>query len=186
MSRKLLFVDRDGCLIEEPVDGQIDSYGKLNLLPEVMAALQRLVGGGYELVMVSNQDGLGTASFPEADFAGPHALLLRVLASQGIAFAEVLKDARGFIYHITLTGTTGAASATAADVEAAIARLRRHSRLPVAAGFGIRSAAQVHALAGKAELIVVGSRLVEVLAHNGVEAALEEVRAFAAACHPQP
>jgi tryptophan synthase alpha chain len=100
--------------------------------------------------------------------------------------AELLQDARGFIYHVTLTGTTGAASATAADVEAAITRLRRHSRLPVAAGFGIRSAAQVRELAGKAELIVVGSRLVEVLAHNGVEAALEEVRALAAACHPQP
>ncbi|MEO7073237.1 MAG: bifunctional histidinol-phosphatase/imidazoleglycerol-phosphate dehydratase HisB [Rhodanobacter sp.] len=92
MNRKLLFVDRDGCLIEEPADGQIDSYDKLSLLPEVISALQRLVGSGYELVMVSNQDGLGTASFPEADFAGPHALLLRVLASQGIAFAEVLID----------------------------------------------------------------------------------------------
>jgi imidazoleglycerol-phosphate dehydratase/histidinol-phosphatase len=92
MSRKLLFVDRDGCLIEEPADGQIDSYAKMALLPDVVAALQRLVGAGYELVMVSNQDGLGTTSFAEADFAGPQALLLRILASQGIPFAEVLID----------------------------------------------------------------------------------------------
>ena len=91
-TRKLLFVDRDGCLIEEPADEQIDSYEKLALLPGVVAALQRFVAAGYELVMVSNQDGLGTASFPEADFRGPHELLLRMLASQGIRFREVLID----------------------------------------------------------------------------------------------
>lgn len=91
-TRKLLFVDRDGCLIEEPADEQIDSYEKLALLPGVIAALQRFVAAGYELVMVSNQDGLGTASFPEADFRGPHELLLRMLASQGIRFREVLID----------------------------------------------------------------------------------------------
>jgi imidazoleglycerol-phosphate dehydratase/histidinol-phosphatase len=92
MSRKLLFVDRDGCLIEEPADEQIDSYEKLALLPGVVAALQRFVAAGYELVMVTNQDGLGTASFPEDDFRGPHELLLRILASQGVRFREVLID----------------------------------------------------------------------------------------------
>jgi imidazoleglycerol-phosphate dehydratase/histidinol-phosphatase len=92
MSRKLLFVDRDGCLIEEPADEQIDSYEKLALLPGVVAALQRFVAAGYELVMVTNQDGLGTDSFPEADFRGPQELLLRILASQGVRFAEVLVD----------------------------------------------------------------------------------------------
>jgi len=90
--RKILFVDRDGCLIEEPADEQIDSYEKLALLPGVIAALQRFVAAGYELVMVTNQDGLGTESFPEPDFAGPHELLLRILASQGIRFREVLID----------------------------------------------------------------------------------------------
>jgi imidazoleglycerol-phosphate dehydratase/histidinol-phosphatase len=89
---KLLFVDRDGCLIEEPADEQIDSYAKLALLPGVIAALQRFVAAGYELVMVTNQDGLGTDSFPEADFTGPHDLLLGILASQGIRFREVLID----------------------------------------------------------------------------------------------
>jgi imidazoleglycerol-phosphate dehydratase/histidinol-phosphatase len=92
MSRKILFVDRDGCLIEEPVDQQIDSFDKLVLLPGVIAALQRFVAAGYRLVMVTNQDGLGTDSFPEADFNGPHALMLGIFASQGIRFDEILID----------------------------------------------------------------------------------------------
>jgi imidazoleglycerol-phosphate dehydratase/histidinol-phosphatase len=92
MSRKILFVDRDGCLIEEPADQQIDSFEKLALLPGVIAALQRFVAAGYELVMVTNQDGLGTDSFPEPHFSGPHQLLMRILTSQGIAFREVLID----------------------------------------------------------------------------------------------
>jgi imidazoleglycerol-phosphate dehydratase/histidinol-phosphatase len=92
MSRKILFVDRDGCLIEEPADQQIDSYEKLALMPGVIAALQRCVAAGYELVMVTNQDGLGTPSFPQASFDGPHELLLRILASQGIGFREQLID----------------------------------------------------------------------------------------------
>jgi len=106
MSRKILFVDRDGCLIEEPADQQIDSYEKFALLPGVIAALQRLVDAGYELVMVTNQDGLGTASFPEAQFQGPHDLLLRVLASQGIVFREVLID-RSFAHEARDTRKPG-------------------------------------------------------------------------------
>ncbi|MDI3261288.1 MAG: bifunctional histidinol-phosphatase/imidazoleglycerol-phosphate dehydratase HisB [Fulvimonas sp.] len=92
-TRKILFLDRDGCLIVEPPDEQIDSYEKLDLMPGVIAALQRFVAAGYELVMVTNQDGLGTASFPEEHFRGPQSLLLRILASQGIVFREVLVDA---------------------------------------------------------------------------------------------
>src|SRR5690606_34019760 len=68
---KILFVDRDGTLIEEPPDQQIDSYEKFRLVPGAISALRRLVGAGYELVMVSNQDGLGTPGFPEHAFAGP-------------------------------------------------------------------------------------------------------------------
>ena len=92
MSRKILFVDRDGCLIEEPADQQIDRFEKLALLPGVITALQRFVVAGYELVMVTNQDGLGTDSFPETDFTGPQELLLSIFASQGIHFREVLVD----------------------------------------------------------------------------------------------
>ena len=97
MNRKILFVDRDGCLIEEPADHQIDSYEKLALLPGVIAALQRCIAAGYELVMVTNQDGLGTSSFPQESFDGPHQLLLRILSSQGITFCEQLID-RSFAY----------------------------------------------------------------------------------------
>ena len=89
---KLLFVDRDGCLITEPADFQVDSFEKFALMPGVIAALQRCVAAGYELVMVSNQDGLGTHGFAEQAFRGPHELLLRILASQGIVFREVLID----------------------------------------------------------------------------------------------
>lgn len=91
-SRKLLFVDRDGCLIEEPADEQVDRLDKLALVPDVIPALRRCIRSGYELVMVTNQDGLGTRSFPQADFDGPQAFLLRLLASQGITFREVLVD----------------------------------------------------------------------------------------------
>ena len=92
MNRKLLFVDRDGCLIVEPPDEQIDSYEKLALIPGVVGALQRCVAAGFELVMVTNQDGLGTASFPREAFEGPQRLLLQILASQGVAFRAVLVD----------------------------------------------------------------------------------------------
>ncbi len=91
--KKILFVDRDGCLIEEPEDEQVDSFEKFNLIPGVIPALLRLKQGGYRFVMVSNQDGLGSASFPEADFRGPHELLIRILASQGIEFDAIHIDA---------------------------------------------------------------------------------------------
>ncbi|MDR2011633.1 MAG: bifunctional histidinol-phosphatase/imidazoleglycerol-phosphate dehydratase HisB [Rhodanobacter sp.] len=89
---KILFVDRDGTLIEEPADQQIDSYEKFRLVPGAIGALRRCVEAGYELVMVSNQDGLGTPSFPEADFIGPQRLLLDILAGEGIGFREILID----------------------------------------------------------------------------------------------
>jgi len=90
--RRILFVDRDGCLIEEPADFQVDRFDKFALVVDVIPALRRCVAAGYEIVIVTNQDGLGTDSFPEADYSGPQALLMRVLASQGIAVLEVLVD----------------------------------------------------------------------------------------------
>ncbi len=86
----VLFVDRDGCIVEEPWDEQLDRLDKFRLLPGVIPALLRFVGAGYKLVMVTNQDGLGTASFPKPDFDLCHDFLLALLRSQGITFSEVL------------------------------------------------------------------------------------------------
>jgi len=88
----ILFVDRDGTLIEEPDDLQIDAYDKLRLFAGAIPALLRLRDAGYRFVMVSNQDGLGTDAFPQAAFDGPHALMLQIFASQGIAFEQILID----------------------------------------------------------------------------------------------
>ena len=67
--KKVLFIDRDGTLIAEPDDLQVDSFSKLKLLPGVITYLGRIAAEtDYELVMITNQDGLGTDSFPEADF----------------------------------------------------------------------------------------------------------------------
>jgi imidazoleglycerol-phosphate dehydratase / histidinol-phosphatase len=82
----LLFIDRDGTLVTEPPDEQVDAIDKVRLLPGVVPALLRLVDAGYRLVLVSNQDGLGTASFPEADFQAAHDFIIGLFASQGIRF----------------------------------------------------------------------------------------------------
>lgn len=84
--RKILFIDRDGCLIEEPEDEQVDAFEKFRLMPGVIPALLKLKGAGYRFVLVSNQDGLGTERFPRDAFEGPHRLLMQILASQGIVF----------------------------------------------------------------------------------------------------
>ncbi len=89
---RILFVDRDGTLIEEPEDFQIDRYEKLRFVPGVIPALLKLRDAGFQFVMVTNQDGLGTESFPRETFTGPHELMMQVFASQGIVFREVLID----------------------------------------------------------------------------------------------
>jgi imidazoleglycerol-phosphate dehydratase/histidinol-phosphatase len=88
----LLFVDRDGTLLEEPDDCQVDAFEKMRFVAGCVPALARLRDAGYQFVLVSNQDGLGTSSFPLAAFAGPQALMLQFLGSQGIAFRDVLID----------------------------------------------------------------------------------------------
>lgn len=86
----ILFIDRDGTMIAEPEDFQIDAFEKFQLEPALITTLLKLKAAGYRLVMVSNQDGLGTESFPYEDFIGPHNLLLDILASEGIVFDDIL------------------------------------------------------------------------------------------------
>ena len=88
--RPILFIDRDGTMIAEPEDFQIDSFEKFELEPAVVTTLNALKAAGYALVMVSNQDGLGTESFPYENFIGPQTLLLRILASEGVVFNDIL------------------------------------------------------------------------------------------------
>ena len=88
----ILFVDRDGTLIEEPADFQIDAYEKLRFVRDVIPAMLKLRDAGYQFVIVSNQDGLGSEGYPQASFDGPNDLMLQILASQGITFRDVLID----------------------------------------------------------------------------------------------
>ena len=91
--KRVLFIDRDGTIIKEPEDEQVDSIDKLDFLPHVLCALKKINEElDFELVMVTNQDGLGTESFPENSFWPIHNLMLRILASEGIHFKEVLID----------------------------------------------------------------------------------------------
>lgn len=88
----ILFVDRDGTLIEEPADFQIDAYEKIRFVRDVIPAMLTLRDAGYQFVIVSNQDGLGSEGYPQASFDGPNDLMLQIFASQGIVFRDVLID----------------------------------------------------------------------------------------------
>jgi len=89
MSVKVLFIDRDGTLIEEPDDFQVDAIGKVRLVADVIPALLELAAFGYRFVMVSNQDGLGTGSFPREEFEAAHNHTLGLFTSQGVQFDEI-------------------------------------------------------------------------------------------------
>lgn len=89
MRTKVLFIDRDGTLIEEPEDFQVDAVDKIQLVAGVIPALLELQQHGFRFVMVSNQDGLGSASFPQDDFDACHDHTLKLFKSQGIAFDEI-------------------------------------------------------------------------------------------------
>jgi imidazoleglycerol-phosphate dehydratase/histidinol-phosphatase len=83
---RILFVDRDGTLIEEPADFQVDTLEKVRLLPDVIAALLELKAAGYRFVMVTNQDGLGGERYPRQRFDQVQQFVLHLFASQGIEF----------------------------------------------------------------------------------------------------
>jgi len=87
--KKILFIDRDGTLISEPFDQQIDRLDKFALEPDSIPALLRLRDAGWKFVMVTNQDGLGTPSFRQEEFQPLQKLLLDILGSQGIEFEAV-------------------------------------------------------------------------------------------------
>lgn len=89
MKNKVLFIDRDGTLIFEPEDQQIDTLAKFRLMPGVIAALKQLQVAGYRFVMVSNQDGLGSVGYPLSTFNTYQKLLIDILASEGILFDAV-------------------------------------------------------------------------------------------------
>ena len=90
--KKAIFVDRDGTLLSEPADEQIDSLEKVEFVPGAISGLKALVGLGYELVMASNQDGLGTPAFPENTFWPAQNLLLNTLKGEGVVFDDILID----------------------------------------------------------------------------------------------
>ncbi|PIF45748.1 imidazoleglycerol-phosphate dehydratase/histidinol-phosphatase [Chryseobacterium sp. 52] len=92
--KKVLFIDRDGTLIiEPPEDFQVDSLEKLEFYPGVFQNLSKIAREmDYELVMVTNQDGLGTDSFPYEDFIKPHEKMLKTFENEGIIFSDILID----------------------------------------------------------------------------------------------
>jgi len=91
--KKVLFIDRDGTLIFEPEDFQVDAFEKLKFLPGVFTYLGKIARElDFELVMVTNQDGLGTDSYPEETFFPVHEFMLEALRSEGIVFSEICID----------------------------------------------------------------------------------------------
>lgn len=93
MAKKVLFIDRDGTIIKEPEDEQIDSFEKLEFLPYAISSLSKIaLQLEYDLVMVTNQDGLGTVSYPENTFYPVQNFILETLRNEGVVFADVYVD----------------------------------------------------------------------------------------------
>jgi imidazoleglycerol-phosphate dehydratase/histidinol-phosphatase len=92
--KKVLFIDRDGTIIvEPPTDFQVDSLEKLEFLPKAISNLRKIAEEtDYELVMVTNQDGLGTDSFPEPTFWPAQNKMLATLAGENVHFTEIYVD----------------------------------------------------------------------------------------------
>ncbi|MES2811143.1 MAG: bifunctional histidinol-phosphatase/imidazoleglycerol-phosphate dehydratase HisB [Bacteroidota bacterium] len=93
MAKKVLFIDRDGTMVKEPLDQQIDSFDKLVFYPKCLTYLSKIAKElEYELVMVTNQDGLGTSSHPSEKFWPVHNFILNIFENEGVVFDKVLID----------------------------------------------------------------------------------------------
>lgn len=91
--KKILFIDRDGTLVLEPNDYQVDSFEKLEFYPKVFFYLSKIAKElDYDLVMVTNQDGLGTASHPEENFWPVQNFIIKAFENEGVKFSEILID----------------------------------------------------------------------------------------------
>jgi imidazoleglycerol-phosphate dehydratase/histidinol-phosphatase len=91
--KKVLFIDRDGTIIIEPPDEQVDNFQKLSFLPGAISCLSKIANEtDFELVMVTNQDGLGTEAFPEETFWPVQNKMLEILKGEGVSFAEIFID----------------------------------------------------------------------------------------------
>ena len=94
MLNKVLFIDRDGTLIKETADEQIDSFDKLVFYPKSLVFLSKIAKElDFELVMITNQDGLGTKSFPNEDFWPAHNFVIKTFKNEGVVFSEQFIDA---------------------------------------------------------------------------------------------
>ena len=121
MFKRILFIDRDGTILKEPEDEQVDSFDKFQFVPGAIGALSFLVRHtDYQLVLVSNQDGLGTDSYPESDFWPTHNMMLDILRGEGVEFVAQHID-RSFPHENLPTRKPGIAMLTSyiedADVD---------------------------------------------------------------------
>lgn len=91
--KKVLFIDRDGTIVAEPADEQVDSFEKMTFLPSAITCLSKIAKEtDFELIMVTNQDGLGTAIHPEEAFWPVHNKMLEILKGEGVVFKEIFID----------------------------------------------------------------------------------------------
>ena len=91
--KKVLFIDRDGTMIREPADEQIDSFEKLEFYPKALFYLSKIAAElDFELVMITNQDGLGTDVFPEDTFHPVHNFIMETFENEGVTFDKQFID----------------------------------------------------------------------------------------------
>jgi imidazoleglycerol-phosphate dehydratase / histidinol-phosphatase len=142
--KKVLFIDRDGTILAEPEDEQVDSLEKFRFVPGAITGLSRIAREtDFELVMVTNQDGLGTSSYPEESFWPSHNKMLQILEDEGVAFTEIFID-RTFPEDNAPTRKPGTAMlvkylATGVDLENSFVIGDRHTDAELAKNLGCNS-----------------------------------------------